>query len=146
MIYPRYWASSHLFRLFRLCQPFLPRQCKFFVDTSSAMDRPASAKLRSLEDGREVCTIAAGLKGQVVRHGWWGVGDADAWIPWNQVSLRQFWSHFVEQFRRQFLYVGYGRSPFLGWRPSEWWDVLIMAMVRQLCSNMLNVYQCLALL
>lgn len=33
------------------------KQCKFFVDTSSAMDRPASAKLRSLEDGREVCTI-----------------------------------------------------------------------------------------
>mmetsp|Transcript_132123 Transcript_132123/g.313181 ORF Transcript_132123/g.313181 Transcript_132123/m.313181 type:complete len:842 (-) Transcript_132123:51-2576(-) len=33
------------------------KQCKFFVDTSSAMDRPASAKLRSLADGKEVTPI-----------------------------------------------------------------------------------------
>jgi len=32
-------------------------QCKTFVDTSSAMDRPASATLRNLQDGRELCVI-----------------------------------------------------------------------------------------
>ena len=37
-------------------------QCKTFVDTSSAMDRPASAKLRSLQDGREICVIDASLQ------------------------------------------------------------------------------------
>ena len=57
------------------------------------MDRPASAKLRSLEDGREVCTIAAGTisfgqqiggsKGGLVRHQM-GVGDALAVL----ISLR----------------------------------------------------------
>ena len=52
------------------------------------MDRPASAKLRSLEDGREVCTIAAGAPSV-------GAGDAsdgelvmlyDAEFPWNGLS------------------------------------------------------------
>lgn len=33
------------------------KQCKCFVDVSSAMDRPASAKLRKLSDGGEICTI-----------------------------------------------------------------------------------------
>eukprot|EP00931_Biecheleriopsis_adriatica_P008359 TRINITY_DN109561_c0_g1_i1.p1 TRINITY_DN109561_c0_g1~~TRINITY_DN109561_c0_g1_i1.p1 ORF type:complete len:857 (+),score=180.08 TRINITY_DN109561_c0_g1_i1:43-2613(+) len=33
------------------------QQCKAFVDISSAVERPASAKLRSLRDGSEICTI-----------------------------------------------------------------------------------------
>ena len=55
-------------------------QCKAFVDTSSAMDRPASAKLRSLQDGRELCVIDALLQASAVSHEE-GTGSMNACSP-----------------------------------------------------------------
>mmetsp|Transcript_366 Transcript_366/g.996 ORF Transcript_366/g.996 Transcript_366/m.996 type:complete len:847 (+) Transcript_366:33-2573(+) len=67
------WVSRHLFKakltgspdqkVVQLTQEpgihsvVVDKQCKTFVDTSSAMNRPASAKLRSLKDGAELCAI-----------------------------------------------------------------------------------------
>eukprot|EP00438_Fugacium_kawagutii_P029515 Skav222741 [mRNA] locus=scaffold2390:508011:513470:- [translate_table: standard] len=57
--YEGFWISPDgaMVAYEEVTEAHIPQQCKVFVDTSSAMDRPASAKLRSLEDGREVCTI-----------------------------------------------------------------------------------------